>query len=306
MITSQPLDNSEQTPRVLIVDDDPAILDLLKTLISDFGYECSLAHDGQEAIQSLQRERFDIVLTDMVMPHLDGMELLRYIREHYPRTDVIVVTGHAVNFTFTSVIKAGAMDFITKPFNGDELEAKLDRVLRERRIFDKLEQLSMKDSLTGLYNRRNFDSKIWEETQRAHRQGYEVFLALIDIDNFKQFNDTRGHQAGDELLRTIGGIMEQCIRKNVDRPFRYGGDEFALILPQITVQQAVEIGNRLMERFNLLHHDSIGLSIGLAKFIRDEQHSFENDVADLIGRADKALYSAKDKGRGQLVLAAEQ
>ncbi len=99
--------------------------------------------------------------------------------------------------------------------------------------------------------------------------------------------------------------MEQNIRKNVDWAFRYGGDEFALILPQTTVQQAIEISSRLIDRFSLLHRETLGLSIGLAKFMRNELHSFENDVADLIGRADKALYSAKDKGRGQLVLAEE-
>jgi two-component system cell cycle response regulator len=300
-----PLENSEEKARVLVVDDDRTILELLENLLSGLGYECALAQDGREAVQLLQQEHFDVVLTDMIMPHLGGLELLRHIRENYPRTDVIVVTGHPANFTFTSVIKAGAIDFIVKPFNGDELEAKLSRVLRERRIINQLELLSMKDSLTGLFNRRNFDSKIWEETQRAYRQGYQVFLALIDIDNFKIFNDTHGHPAGDELLRAISDIMEQSVRKNVDWSFRYGGDEFAIILPQTTVQQAIEIGSRLIDRFSQLHRDSLGLSIGLAKFIRNEQHSFENDVADLIGRADKALYSAKNKGRGQLVLAEE-
>ena len=305
MTISQPTENKEETARVLVVDDDDAILDLLENLISSFGYECHLAQDGLQAVQLLKEERFDVVLTDMVMPHLDGMELLRHIRENYPRTDVIVVTGHPANFTFTGVIKAGAIDFIAKPFNGDELEAKLNRVLRERKIINQLEQLSMKDSLTGLFNRRYFDSKIWEETQRAHRQGYEVFLALVDIDNFKKYNDTHGHQAGDDLLRTIGDIMEQSLRKNVDWSFRYGGDEFAIILPQTTVQQAVDIGNRLINRFSELHRDTLGLSIGLAKFIRNDLRSFENDVGDLIGRADKALYSAKNKGRGKLVLAEE-
>ncbi|MEJ2689239.1 MAG: diguanylate cyclase [Deltaproteobacteria bacterium] len=300
-----PLENSKEKARILIADDDQTILELLENLLSGLGYECVLAQNGQEAIQHLQQQRFDVVLTDMIMPHLGGMELLRHIRENYPRTDVIVVTGHPANFTFTSVIKAGAIDFIVKPFNGDELEAKLNRVLRERRIINQLELLSMKDSLTGLFNRRNFDSKIWEETQRAYRQGYQIFLALIDIDNFKIFNDTHGHQAGDALLRTIGEIMEQSVRKNVDWAFRYGGDEFAIILPQTTVQQAIEIGSRLIDRFSQLHSDNLSLSIGLAKFIRNEQHSFENDMADLIGRADKALYSAKKKGRGQLVLAEE-
>jgi len=298
--------NPNSPIHILAVDDDPLILDVLHTLIADFGYQCRTAQDGAEALRMMEAERFDIVVTDMVMPHVNGMELLQQIRAHYPRTDVIVVTGHLSRFSFTDVIKAGAMDFISKPFNRDELEAKINRVLRERGIIHQLEQLSMKDGLTGLYNRRYFDQKIWEETQRAHRQGYDVFLALIDIDNFKKYNDTKGHQAGDELLCAIGEIMAQCIRKNVDWAFRYGGDEFALLLPQTNLQQAVEIGNRLLARFGKDDIDFAGLSIGLAKFIRNEIHSFENDVADLIGRADKALYKAKEMGRGQMILAADQ
>jgi len=304
---SNPDINPDPPPiNILAVDDDPLILDVLHTLISDFGYQCKTAQNGAEALGMMEEERFDIVVTDMVMPRVSGMELLQQIRAHYPRTDVIVVTGHLSSFSFTDVIRAGAMDFISKPFNRDELEAKINRVLRERGIIQQLEKLSMKDGLTGLYNRRYFDKKIWEETQRAHRQGYNVFLALIDIDNFKKYNDTKGHQAGDELLCTIGDIMVQCIRKNVDWAFRYGGDEFAMLLPQTNLQQAVDIGNRLLERFGNSAVDSAGLSIGLAKFIRQEIHSFENDVADLIGRADKALYKAKESGRGRMILADDQ
>jgi len=140
--------------QVLAVDDDPIVLDLLETFITSIGHICTPVTDGESALRMLKTKAFDLVVTDMVMPGVDGMELLRYIRSNIPDTDVIVVTGHPASFSFTQVIQAGAIDFITKPFLKDELEAKINRVLRERYIIKKLEQLSRKDSLTGLFNRR--------------------------------------------------------------------------------------------------------------------------------------------------------
>lgn len=301
MLISHIMDLPEKTPcKILIVDDDSSILELLGGILDTLGFEWRSANDGAEAVQKLKIEDFDLVLTDMVMPHMDGMELLCHIRRFHPRTDVIVITGHPSTFSYTDVIQAGAIDFITKPFSIDELRAKIQRVQRERHIIEQLEILSLRDPLTGIYNRRYFDLKITEECQRGSRQGYRVFLAMIDVDRFKTFNDTHGHQAGDDLLRIIGKLLRLCSRKNVDWPFRYGGDEFALIIPQTTHRQAEHIIKRLLQRFVESDADICALSAGLAEFRPPVDRPLESAIISLIRRADQALYKAKESGGNQL------
>jgi len=302
-MTTSTLFNPPDAPdnqRILIVDDDPLILELLGIFITSFGYQYEAAADGKEATEKLAEHDFAIVITDMIMPNMDGMQLLKHIREHHPNTGVIVVTGHTGTFSYTDVIKAGASDFISKPFNSDELEAKINRIFREQQIIRELEYLSNCDPLTRLYNRRNFAEKLLEEAHRAHRQGYQLFLAMLDIDRFKEYNDTHGHQAGDEVLRCAGNVLQQCIRKDVDAAFRLGGDEFALILPQIGAEQARQVSQRVQENFqNLYIDDKTGISIGLASFNRHPEQTWQEDIDDLISRADKALYQAKAEGRSR-------
>ena len=294
----QPLDSHGQ---ILIVDDDPLILNLLATSVTSFGYRCATARDGQEAVEILARNEFAMVVTDMTMPRMDGMALLKHIKEHYPRTDVIVVTGYTETFSYTEVIRAGASDFISKPFNIDELEAKINRVAREQRLIRKLEHLSMCDVLTDLYNRRCFDIKLQEEVPRAHRQGYPVFLALLDVDGFKAYNDKFGHQAGDVVLQAIGHGLLRCTRENVDWAFRYGGDEFAVIIPYASIDQVTRIAERILQYHRDHHPPETGLSVGLAQFVRHPGRSWEEDIADLIGRADQALYQSKKAHGNQVV-----
>ena len=236
--------------RILLVDDDPDVLDILGDFIAVFGFEYETAEDGLEAVEKMKHGIFNIVLTDMMMPNMDGMELLRHIHNNYPETKVMVVTGYDRTFTYTDVINAGASDFISKPFNPDELEAKINRIIREIELMRQLEHLSISDGLTGLYNRRHFDNKIIEETRRAHRQKHDLYLALLDVDNLKELNDKFGHPAGDKLLSSVGSILKSCIREDVDWPFRYGGDEFCVILSQVSQKQACMTTERILEKFN--------------------------------------------------------
>ncbi len=228
--------------KILIVDDDPLVLELLGISINAFGFDYVAANNGREAMEILEKQEFTIVITDMMMPEVDGMTLLVHIDKEYPNTRVIVVTGYTGTFSYMDVIRAGASDFISKPFNSDELEAKINRILREQRMISNLEYLSNCDSLTGLFNRRYFDKKLREEVHRADRQGYSVFLTLIDVDNFKNYNDEHGHQQGDQVLIEIGNILRNCTREDVDLIFRHGGDEFAIITPHIIHEQVAMVG----------------------------------------------------------------
>ena len=287
--------------KILLVDDDPAVLDVLGDFIAVFGFEYETAADGLEAIEKLKQTYFNIVLTDMMMPNMDGMELLHHIHNNYPDIKVMVVTGYDRTFTYTDVINAGACDFISKPFNPDELQAKINRIIREIELMRQLEHLSISDGLTGLYNRRHFDNKIIEEARRAYRQKHNLFLALIDVDNLKELNDKYGHPAGDKLLATVGSILNSCIREDVDWPFRYGGDEFCVILSQVSQKQACMTAERILEKFNDKKLPLTGLSIGLAKFVRNEGEKLTQDIATLVRKADNALYKAKNTGRNRVV-----
>ena len=288
--------------RILLVDDDSFILEMLKSAMVALGHAFDTAMDGEEAKAKLKQGEFTMVLTDLTMPRCDGMQLLKHIKEEYPQTEVIVITGHAEIYGYTDVIRAGASDFITKPFVMDELEAKISRVIREQTLIRKLEHLSMCDMLTDLYNRRCFEMKLHEEVPRAHRQGYPVYLALLDVDRFKEYNDQYGHQAGDRVLQDIGRILVQCTRENVDWCFRFGGDEFAIIIPYATVAQVGQIAARIQERYgHESRYASTSLSIGLAQFIRHPGCSWPEDIAALVAHADKALYSSKEQGGNRVI-----
>ena len=286
---------------ILVVDDDELVLEALALLVSSFGYVCLTAVNGLDAIEKLKERQVEIVVTDVVMPEMDGLELLAYIKDHYTQTDVIVATGYTDKASYADVIRAGAIDFIKKPFERDELEAKLNRVERERSMIRKLEKLSLCDSLTGLFNRRSFNQKLAEEVQRAHRQDYQVFLALLDVDNFKGYNDTFGHPAGDKVLNAVGMILNECTRHNVDFTFRYGGDEFAAILTQTSKEQAVKIMERVVDSFQVGGFAGTSLSVGLIRCEHNESLSWPKNAANMIERADQALYRAKADGKNRIV-----
>lgn len=282
--------------RILLVDDDSSILELLSRYMSHFHFDHSTAVNGEDAVAKLKEEPFTIVLTDIMMPKMNGMELLEHISHNYPDIDVIMVTGYSQDFRFTDVIKAGASDFITKPFNADELEAKLKRVIREQELIKQLEYISTRDGLTNLYNRRYFDSKLHEETKRAWRQGYDIFLLFLDINKFKEYNDKLGHLAGDNVLIRVGDILQTCTRQNVDWAFRYGGDEFTVILADVNHNQSRTTAKRILEHYRNCQFSGTDLSIGIARFFHNDEHSWRADIDDLISRADRMAYKAKECG----------
>jgi two-component system, cell cycle response regulator len=286
---------------ILIVDDEDLIRMTLSVMISSLGFHCTVASDGLEAIEVLKKTKCDLVLSDIIMPNMDGLELLKHIREHYPATDVIIATGFSDRASYADVIKSGAIDFIKKPIEQPELEAKLARALRERQLVRELEQLSMCDGLTSLLNRRAFDSRFLPEVERAHRQSYPLFLAIIDVDNFKEYNDKFGHQQGDKILVSLGKILEECTRNSVDMTFRLGGDEFAVLLPQTNATQATEIVQRILLRFVENNYDGTTLSIGIVSCHRNTTTPLEHDGEKMKERADQAMYEAKHGGKNCVV-----
>ncbi len=286
---------------ILVVDDEKPVREALGMVVSLLGYHCLTAADGLEAVQILKRTKCDIVLSDIVMPGMNGLELLKHIIRHHFNTDVIIATGHSDGIRYADVIQAGAIDFIKKPIDQAELEAKLARAIRERRLIRKLEALSLSDGLTSLLNRRAYDQHFPHEVERAHRQGYPLFLAIIDVDNFKAYNDAYGHDEGDKVLIFLGSTLNEMTRNSVDLCFRLGGDEFAVLLPQTTADQAKNIIQRVMFRFGENKFGGTTLSIGIISCRRDGSSDLHGDISRMQIQADQAMYDAKNSGRNCII-----
>ena len=299
MPQSSPLGHYKGKLQVLAVDDDQEIRELLVEILTYLGHTIVTAEDGIDALEKLSHQHFDMVITDLKMPRMNGIELIKRIKTDFEDVDVIAVTVYGSEYDYTEVIGVGASDFVDKPFNADELEAKINRIVRERSLRAELKRLSTRDGLTGLYNRRYFDQNLRHEAIRAFRQNYDMFLLFIDLDNLKGYNDSYGHQQGDNLLRELAKIILGNIRRDVDSAYRYGGDEFAVVLPHATRRQALMVAERLLTEYNKRNLAPTSLSVGLAR-LETTRGTLEEDLQSLIGRADEALYLAKTRSGNQL------
>jgi len=271
---------------ILIVDDDFYLRETFGELLQSLGFNVGSASSGMDAIRILKEKEYTFVLTDMKMPEMDGFELIKKVKDGFPEINMIAMTGYSDGYGYVDVINTGASDFIKKPFQLDELEAKVRRIIRERDLRTELNRLSITDSLTGLFNQRHFYSRMNEEVIRAERQKKSLALILLDLDNFKEYNDAYGHLEGDNVLRNVGKVINLSIREGVDSGYRYGGDEFAVILIEADISVAEEIGSRVQQSFK--EKVNITASIGFAMF-KDGM-----SVKDLVGLADKNLYRSKD------------
>ena len=286
---------------VLSVDDDNDLRDLLHELITGMGLISATAVDGMDALEKMKEDQFDIVITDINMPRLNGIGLIKRVAAEYSDTDVIAITGFQTEYNYTDIIALGASDFISKPINMNEFEAKIKRILRERNMRFELKQLSTRDSLTGLYNRRYLDDNLRNEAIRASRQHYDLYLLLIDIDNFKTYNDQYGHQQGDRLLQELAQIISGNIRNNVDSGYRYGGDEFAVTVLHANPRQALMVADRFCREYNKKNLIPTSLSIGIAK-LKNSSNDLVQDLDNMVREADQALYLAKNNGGNQKVM----
>lgn len=287
---------------MLSVDDDEEMIGLLHEVVSQLGHVSVTAVDGVDAFEKLGESEFDIIITDISMPRMNGIELTKRVKTDFEDIDVVVVTGYQEEYKYTDVIEIGASDFISKPFNINELEAKINRIIRERELRAELKRLSIRDGLTSLYNRRYFDENLKREAIRAFRQRYGLFLLLIDVDNFKEYNDRFGHQKGDDLLKELARLMMFYSRDNVDSVYRYGGDEFAVIIPHAKHEQAILVAQRLRNKFNTSKLGPAFLSMGMAQ-LAGGLKTLEQDLETLLRIADQHLYLAKNNGGDQICTA---
>jgi len=283
--------------KVLIVDDAPDTLDIIQKLLSFEGYEVILAATGEEGVKKVEEEKPDVVLMDISLPGIDGTEALKRIRTINPIQSVIMLTAFATVENAIHALKEGASDFVKKPFENEHLIHIVNQALQKSRTLtekEKLEEevrrLSITDDLTGLYNHRHFFKTLESELTRLRRQRTSLSLLMLDVDNFKRYNDTHGHVEGDRVLKKIGEIIKHSIRHNVDSGYRYGGDEFASLLIGASLEQALTIAERIRLTIEEAGFKDITVSVGLAEF----QDGF--DLERFVKSADDAMYVAKHSG----------
>ena len=294
--------------RILVVDDEEIVRDLLYDTLSKTGYKVKTATNGQDAIAQIENEPFEIVITDLKMPGMGGIELLQRVQKINSDICVLIITAYSTVESAVSAMKLGAYDYICKPFELEEMKVIIEkaverqRLLHESRMVKHYKHLSITDGLTKVYNHRYFHELLDRELQRARRNSSAFALLFADVDNFKLYNDVNGHLAGDEVLRELATIILNTTRRT-DFVARYGGEEFAVILPDTVNEGGLRVALQIMQAIHtkkwmyadVLPCKTITLSIGMALYPKDALLKEE-----LITKADEAMYHAKKTGKNKI------
>jgi len=295
---------------ILIVDDEDDPRDTLAELLAEKGYDVRGAASGSDALDMIESGTYDLVITDLIMPRVDGIALTKNIRSLNLDIPIIVVTGFATIEYAVESMKAGAFDFITKPFNFEQIAFTIEKALETKRLrqlaseSEFYRQLSHSDELTQLANYRAFYETFQREIERAQRYNHPLALLMIDIDDFKKCNDTYGHLSGDEVLKQMAHLIRQNTRGS-DFVARYGGEEFFAVLPETDESEALAVAERIrseIERYvfldenqNAIEHLSVTIGISSLPLRATNKR-------DLIRTADFALYRGKSAGKNRVVL----
>ena len=315
--------------RVLVADDDIGIRTVIAEVLGDDGFDVTTAENGDEAWQKFEKESYEIVLTDIRMPLLDGLQLLQRIRTKTPMTCVLILTSFASVASSVQALKDGAFDYLIKPFESLEVvsravqravehiesarerEAALDSLIRKNMELGQLNKvfhdLASRDGLTGLYNHRFVQNSLRLEFERAQTSGYLLSVIVLDVDHFKDYNDTHGHLMGDYVLKSLADLLQQNVRDN-DIVARWGGEEFVIVCPKCTPESAHALAARLCKTIAAHPFEGretqpkryISVSVGVAAMTVRTL-----DPSELIRAADAAVYEVKRNGRDGVRLMAE-
>jgi diguanylate cyclase (GGDEF)-like protein len=302
--------------KVLLVEDNKAQAELIRQFLDQRGYDVIWAENGMSALKAAKTEQIDLILLDVILPDIDGNEVCRWLKlnDDTRAVPIIMLTEKKDTLDKVTGLESGANDYLPKPFDESELNARIyvqlrakvqhdDLKKKNRQLEDMLtrvETLATMDSLTGLSNRRRFETLLENEFRRSVRYQHSLSCMLIDIDHFKQVNDLFGHQAGDSLLKEIAQVIQSSIRE-VDTAARWGGEEFVVLSPNTPTKNARTAAARILKaisgcEFSGLGHQRITVSIGIAGLPDPLIDSQEK----LVHAADLAMYEAKKKGRNRI------
>ncbi|NET44221.1 PleD family two-component system response regulator [Okeania sp. SIO2B3] len=319
-------------PRILIVDDEKTIRLILRRILHKDGYQVIEANNGEQCLEICQKQLADMVLLDAMMPEMDGFtccaKLHQLLGENSPPVLMITVLDDQASVDLA--FQVGATDYITKPIHWAVLRQRVRRLLqtqwamrelrrqieKERMLSEKLEKanqelerLASLDSLTMIANRRNFEKFIESEWKRSYKNGLPLSIIMCDVDFFKAYNDTYGHQAGDTCLKKIADLIVQNVNRSPDLVARYGGEEFVVVLPETDLQGAVYVAEKICKSIKdaaIVHQGSkisncVTVSCGVATRTSLSWNTDSNSQpSDLIKEADSALYEAKSQGRNRV------
>lgn len=308
----------ESRPRILVVDDHEDNIEVLRVRLESWGYTTEACYNGADAIAIVEKAPPDLILLDVMMPEVDGMEVARRLKANKSLPFVPIIMQTALDSTEDKVqgLEAGADDYITKPIDFAELKARVRSMLRIKRLQEALEErekelleanerlrhMSQTDALTGVDNRRHLNDRIEEMFQHAQRLNEPFSIVMCDLDKFKSVNDTHGHLAGDEVLKQFAHILKDEARE-IDRVGRYGGEEFMLLLPGTVLDAAVTFAERVRKRVEGHTFTFAGGSLKrTASFgVSGWPHPRIEESDALVRAADDALYVAKETGRNRVI-----
>ncbi len=300
---------------VLLVEDDPISRKILENILLKEGFDVTTVENGRMALNLFRHRFFPIVLTDWLMPEMEGPDLCRAIRSESPEGYVYIVllTSKDSKADIISGLEAGADDYLTKPAHRDELVARIKNGLRILELEKSLKKaneeiriLSITDPLTGAYNRGYLNERLPQEIKRSTRYRHPLSLILSDIDHFKNVNDRFGHLAGDQVLKEFVKCIIESIRDQIDWEARYGGEELLVVLPETDFKGAMLLANRLREvcsqRIINAQENQITItaSFGVTGFTAETPRN-KISVEALLQQSDTYLYQAKNQGRNRVV-----
>ena len=285
---------------ILIIEDDEKVYQELQNVLAWTNCKIWRANNASEALKLLKESCFMAIITEIRISDMNGIELIKRIKKIDNKINIVVLTAYSFTESAVEALKVGAYAYLLKPLNAEEVKLVLQRAIENRRLITLAgkkkyyQSMSILDGLTGVYNHRHFHEMLEWQIAHLRRFPQSISLFIIDIDDFKKYNDTKGHLEGDKVLHNTAQMFVNSTR-DTDMVFRYGGEEFAVILPQTPMQQAKIVGERLIEavRSKL----PVTVSIGMAVFPDNAQTKNE-----LVGRADKALYQAKALGKNRFCI----
>jgi len=298
------LQKTDDRPRILVVDDERININILNALLKT-DYKVMAATTGEQALKAALTGQPDLILLDILLPGMDGHQVCRKLKSD-PETrsiPIIFITAMGDAESETMAFSLGAVDFIPKPFNNAVVKARVGAHLRLKRQNDMLENLASMDTLTNVPNRRAFEQARTAEWRRCQRENLPISFLMIDVDQFKKYNDNYGHGAGDECLIRIARAINSCIHRPGDMLARYGGEEFAAIMSGTNSEGALQMAQQFhtaIAELAIPHEHStvspcVTISIGVATTTRTDEVTLE----ELSEAADKMLYQAKESGRSQ-------